>query len=319
MARFGFGGGFNSQSSQFAPIFGSESRNFTTLDAAGSKHYTFPTVTLTGDYKKSYLIYFTGSSMTFSGSTLNGNNRVNVTTNGVIQWRPENGTTQVVTPIQAIPENVFSLVVVERIGSNGTITVNGVEEFNGAVPTGSCITSTIGSRSGSSFSTGIIADVQIFDAGDRIRFYKIDETWDGPSTVLVDSGADGSNGTAVNITPPDSETFTKAGDDWLGVELWTFGDAVSNGAEGTFANIIGGAPLTSGFIYQWAATVSGITAGQIRLFVGNTAVIAATSDGDSSGIQEAGSTDLIVRVGNSQCNSGASVINTTAKRILEGA
>ena len=62
--------------------------------------------------------------------------------------------------------------------------------------------------------------LKIFDhtvsTTEPIRYYKLDEDFSATSTA-IDSGSDGSHGTAVNIT--ESEEFCLDGCYWLGVEL----------------------------------------------------------------------------------------------------
>jgi hypothetical protein len=66
------------------------------------------------------------------------------------------------------------------------------------------------------FYTGIMYDVIIRNSSGVIqRGYNIDETWVGPSTVLVDHSGNGQDGTAVNITDADAELLFKSGNNWV--------------------------------------------------------------------------------------------------------
>jgi len=62
---------------------------------------------------------------------------------------------------------------------------------------------------GSNTYSGVMYDFVIKNSGGVIqRDYRIDETWIGPSTVLVDYSGNAQHGTAVNIDVDDSEPFT---------------------------------------------------------------------------------------------------------------
>ena len=64
-------------------------RYFTELAASGSMHYTIPTVTLTGDYKKTSLVYFIGAVINLEANTANNNNRYRIAADGNLQWRAD--------------------------------------------------------------------------------------------------------------------------------------------------------------------------------------------------------------------------------------
>ncbi len=189
---------------------GNAERYFTTLVASGSMHYTIPTVTLTGDYKISSLVYFTGDLIGIYGNAAQFNSRTVIQADGRIDFRSDN-----VSPIQlmssagAVPVNNLSIVTVERSGSTGTITVNGSQVASGVVPTGDAVFNRIGSFGGSVFTNGIIANVNINDE----RFYPINENF-ATTTVLVDT-ISGQNGTAVAISVSDFYQLNDAGTIWL--------------------------------------------------------------------------------------------------------
>ena len=209
MARFGFGLGFRSQSSQFAPIFGSESRNFTTLDASGSKHYTMPVYTMAvGDIVSFTFLAPTSTTSVeylFDSDTasLRANCLLNIggsfAVNGFESTMLLDGNSVSTGSTYPIDGKLHTL----------ELTSNTVNEIG-----------RVGSRySGANTYNGVIFDFKIKRGSDLKRFYKLDETWIGPSTVAVDSGSDGSNGTAVNITPPDSENFNFDGS--VSPNTWT--------------------------------------------------------------------------------------------------
>lgn len=216
----------------------SESRNFTTLDATGSKHYTIPSISL-GSNDFEVELEFSGvetAAQAFVHGTLQSEDVINISVGGstdVVAFSYVGTTLQPIlgfSKSQLLDGKLHKLKLTYNSSSGlATFLLDGVvKDTETWALDGNQDIAEIGHRNTSGqFADGIIANVKITDAGTLKRFYKIDETWDGPSTVLVDSGSDGSNGTAVNITSSDSETFTKAGDDWLGAEV------VVNGSFGT--------------------------------------------------------------------------------------
>jgi len=68
----------------------------------------------------------------------------------------------------------------------------------------------------------------------------------------------------------DTYTLIDDGVNWIGSEVWTDGDAVSNGTEGIFA-LVGGPlfTLTVGKSYEYTVTVSNFTAGEMLLQLGS--------------------------------------------------
>ena len=76
---------------------------------------------------------------------------------------------------------------------------------------------------------GVISDLVVTVNGSIVRWYKLDETWVGPSTVAVDS-ISGSDGTAVNITSSDAQNYTFDGD--VSPNTWT-------GDDGTVIEVAG--------------------------------------------------------------------------------
>lgn len=170
---------------QLAAQWEAINRYFTDLDSGGSMYYEIPTVTLTGDYKKSALVYFTGSVISILGNGLNQNSRLRVMDTGQVQWRPEESSTQVNSTTGAVPLNTLSIIEVERIGSTGTITINGIEVVSTAVPTGGSVTAQIGANN-VTYSDGIIANVSITDAGTPTTFYPLNENF-GETPVVKNS------------------------------------------------------------------------------------------------------------------------------------
>lgn len=126
--------------------------------------------------------------------------------------------------------------------------------------------------------------------------------------------------TRVNQTSADVELYTQVSDGWEGEELWTYGDAVSNGAEGAGQLIAGSTSdpnVVTGNVYRYGAAVAGLTGGEIRYQLGASDIVVTSADGNFQGEHTVTSNDNnYVRVGGSQCNAGATMTVST-KRFLE--
>ena len=179
------------------------SRNFTTLVAAGNKNFTFSAVSLTGDYKIELDVELPPSAPTGGGV--------------VAQYPTAAGQYLYLTVTPTLGK--LSHITLERVGNDVTLTVDGVTDTVTRADWQTISPSRIGSVGTWLYYDGIIADVEIANAGAMNRAYGINETWDGPSTVLIDYGTDGSDGTAVNITSVDSENFTFDGS--VSPNTWT--------------------------------------------------------------------------------------------------
>ena len=87
----------------------------------------------------------------------------------------------------------------------------------------------------------------------------------------------------------------------LGPEMWTAGDIVSTGDEGTFKVLSSPNGLTPGANYCWEATTSNTTAGQWRFQIGTEYPLITTTNGHFTGVDTALKyADLAVRTGNAQ-------------------
>lgn len=188
-------------------------RYFTPLDSAFQQYYEIPTVTLTGDYKISAWVYFTGVDITVTGNNVSFNSRWKILANGNVLWKASDASgTEVQAGAASVPLNKFSFLEVERLGNNGTIKINGDTLFDGIVPTSSAIVDTI-CKNATSFSTGIPSDVKIHDVGTLTRWYKLNKNL-ALTNIILDSSGNGIDGTAVNITSSDFYTLNSAGTVW---------------------------------------------------------------------------------------------------------
>ncbi|GEM_PF-4302917 len=160
------------------PLQAAMARYFTDLDPIFSPHYAIPAATLAGDYKVEKNFYFTGALSAMFGDSGTFNSRVRILANGGVDWRPEDSSSVVTTASGVVPLNTMSTIVVERVGSNGTITVNGLEVFSGPIATGQCnINQLAATNTAGTYCDGIISNVKITDAGTLVRHYKIDENF----------------------------------------------------------------------------------------------------------------------------------------------
>ena len=198
------------------------SRNFTTLVAAGNKNFTFSAVSLTGDYKIELDVELPPSAPTSNQAVIGdtgGAWAIYISTGGgvVTQYPTAAGQYLYLTVTPTLGK--LSHITLERVGNDVTLTVDGVTDTVPRADWQTISPSRIGSVGTWLYYDGIIADVEIANAGAMNRAYGINETWDGPSTVLIDYGSDGSDGTAVNITSVDSENFTFDGS--VSPNTWT--------------------------------------------------------------------------------------------------
>jgi hypothetical protein len=327
----------------FAAIFGSESRNFTTFDATGTKNITMSDIgaTTTCIMEAKFATTFSGSIQYICGR--HSNDRFYLGLNGTGNPIFGNGST-FFTGLTAMNDGKIHTMRIEVVGSNMLSYLDGSLLDTSPLSWTEVLDDFAIGKQGSAASnyfTGVIYDVKVTSGGVLKRFYKLDETWIGPSTVAVDSGSDGSNGTAVNITSSDSETFTKAGDDWLGVELvtnggfdtdtnwskgagWTISSGSASHAAGTRSTITQNlsAFLTLG---QRARIMHDILAGATDiggvLNIGNgagNAVAGSSPSVDNTAIVGVGTGTIQIKV-DAFSGNNMSVDNLRVARILEGA
>jgi hypothetical protein len=202
----------------------------------GSTDYaTIPTVTLSGDFVIEFdaLADDADVSGAFVGYGANTNNNVFISGRD-ISIRDNNSDT-VSTTGDAFSSSIFNHVMIQKVGANVNITINGVLSGSGT-SSGSFITDQLCSRQNGSLSfSGIMANLKIYDAGVLVRDYPINDN----SNTLKDlaSGQDGSivNGTADQWQPYQKQTTGE----WLGPELLPIIDFNSEWTESTAATVTG--------------------------------------------------------------------------------
>jgi len=197
----------------------------TTLVEANSEYYTIPLITLTGDYIVE--CEFSADSLAvvsaLFGNSGNFNNRMRILTNGSIDARPEN-TSSTITSATGLVANTdeFNTLRLMRTGALSEIVLNGTTVASGTFSISDTVINQIAhTQSGSTFATGVLRDFRVWDDGELVRWYKLDETWDGPSTVAVDS-ISGQDGTALVITSSDAQNYTFDGG--VSPNTWTGDD-----------------------------------------------------------------------------------------------
>lgn len=229
-------------------------RGFTTLESAGSMYYSTPSIEMSGDFSIELESFITQNKFMFTGDT----NLTWMTVNlaGELSTRI-NGTFIDSSGLGLVDDQVLHKFKVTRVSGAVTVYVDGVSVATNPSVTGSAMVDLIGADDaiGQPFS-GIIANVII--AGGSVAglpvdiWYPIDEDWSVSTNLKNNATAGGfGDGTAVNITVSESETFNLMADDWFGVELAddTVFDFTTTGI-GEQVNQTGSGSLVSGFRYR---------------------------------------------------------------------
>jgi len=317
---------------------GTNNRYFTTLDGTAD-YYTIPTVTLSNTFTfecEFALTSLTGDHAIISNSALNEYVRIDATNGGVdmqlkSQFRSNSG------KFTADGKKHRLKLISTEIGGNQQVEIYYDEVlidtylFN---ILGNTVWDGIGVRRNglTNYFSGIISDVKITDGTDLIRYYKIDEDLSGTSTI-IDSGSDGSNGTAVSITS--SELFTLEGADWIGAELLIDGD-MSSGTGWTTKQlnwVVGSGVATytpsdgnNAILAQITTAIAGAVyiskytavnnSGSCQIFHGGGASVTATSvSGTYTNIKARGSDSVLYFF--SLAGFDGTVDNISYKRILQ--
>ena len=312
---------------------GTTNRYFSTLDGAAD-YYTIPTVTLTGDFE---LSFYTDSKsvnkMLLSGGT--GTSGLELfLANDNIQLYYEGVSVKTFTGY--VNDGKLNLNEFIRVSNTLSYYVNGVF-IDSYVLVGNVKIDTIGARTGGGLKLdGVISDVKITDGTDLIRYYKIDEDLSATSTI-IDSGSDGSNGTAVSITS--SELFTLEGADWIGAELVVNGDFAtdSDWTKETGVTINGGVCSSDGSMaayspviiqtslpltvtpYKTVYTMSNVTANGTKIILGLTSGTQHNANGTYSEIITSDGANPNVNIQAVQGNGKyiGDLDNVSVKRILQ--
>ena len=237
-------------------------RNFIDLDSTASAHYLLAKPWQpAADYSYEASLYFTGSILRPMGDTGNFNSRIFINTDGSIEWRPSTSSGSLTAPAASLPVNLLSKLKVVRIGSTGTIYVNGVSVATGTVPTGALNLEGFGFNS-TSYSDGIISQVGLTDLttpanSEYYRLNSLTKEYELPSNNVF--------GSELWVNPPD---VIASG--WVdnGSSTYTHTGAISE------IRVTTGGPLESSTAYLVKLSVSG--AGSVGVQLGG-----ATVDGNN--------------------------------------
>ena len=237
---------------------GTTNRYFTTLQSASSQYYNIPTVTLTGDFQIEVdfsLTSLTGDHCLIGDSTGQNTIRVDATNGGIDVFI--GGVLTIVSDGSFTADSKFNNMLFKRVGTTWTIEYNGVQIYTNTIALSNFECSTISKRFGAfpNYFNGVISEVKITDGTDLIRYYKLDEDLSATSTI-IDSGSDGSNGTAISISS--SELFTLVGNDWEGSELVVNGDFSTDTVwtKGTGVTIASGVCSSDGTVSAYSTLIS---------------------------------------------------------------
>lgn len=190
-------------------------RYLTILDGSAD-YYTIPTVALTGDFQVEIDFITTSANVgTFFGDTITNNDFL-ITINSGANIRFDLDGTGEINAAASYLDGETHRLKIKRVGTSIEAFMDGVS-FGTGDSAATWNINRIGTRSGSQFFNGTLSNASIKSAGNQIRYYKMDETWDGASTVLVDYGTDGSNGVAVSINNTDSAEYKLVGKTWVAV------------------------------------------------------------------------------------------------------
>jgi len=198
---------------------GTTNRYFTTLDGTAD-YYTIPTVSLTADFEIEFdTTTVQTTTEVFLGSGTSTDDFIASISGTSIKVKI--GGVDVSTIAATFNDGKLHNIKVKRVGTTVTTYLDDVSIGSGT-SANTFVIAKLGAYNAIAelFHTGVISEVKITDGTDLIRYYKIDEDLSATSTI-IDSGSDGSNGTAVSITS--SELFTLEGADWIGAELVTNG------------------------------------------------------------------------------------------------
>ncbi|MEE4292201.1 MAG: hypothetical protein V2J13_10675 [Cycloclasticus sp.] len=294
-------------------------RLFTTFDSVAQTYIQLSSpVVLSGDFRCDfeYALNNLTNSQAFCGGGASDLFRADPST-GTFQYRI-NGVFR--TTAATFTENTkLNIASIERIGTTVNIYRNG-DLIDSVTETVVDFTvSTIGRRAASDYFDGIISNLKITDAGTLVLDMPIDEQYSAGSPTVTNLANPANNGTAVNFVEADSELFTfEDGTGWLGSELWTVGDASSNGTEGTFVTLLTQTPdnTQEGLVYRHVVTVSNLTAGKMSTTLQGNG-LNFNENGVFTNIITAGAAGAdVIRTGSPQPNNGATV-SVSNKRILE--
>lgn len=204
-------------------------------NSGGIDYISIPLVSFTSDFELSFYTLHDGSGTFYLfGNSLNFYNRLSISSGGNFNYRTGSSGQELNGPVGSIPANVFNLVTISKVGANTEVSVNGISIVSGS-PTGTLSIDQFFRNDSSVSGAGIIANVKLEDAGNKVRGYSIADSSDS----VVDS-VGGQHGTVINGVASDRVLFAESvrGGDWLGEELITqnvWENPASKGSEWSFS------------------------------------------------------------------------------------
>ena len=195
---------------QFAPLFGAIKRYLTSLQSSLSQRYTFPTVTLTGDFEIELDIYATSDRSHILSDTTGHSRLFHEASSTKIVLTDVTGASIEISNI-VIGLNVLRRLIIIRVGSGFTASLDGVNYPITDTSDDDFVFNSLGGIRGQSTTVpsfdGILANLKITNGTTLTHDLRFDEDF-ALTSIAVNKGTLGAagNATAVNITS--SELFT---------------------------------------------------------------------------------------------------------------
>jgi hypothetical protein len=320
------------------PFFGSAAkaikRYITELSAAGSMYDQFSSpIVLDGDFE--WEMEYFGNAEDYApliGSTLDNDQLARVQAGGFLRVRSSGGNA---TSSTIISTGKSYLLGGRRVGNTLSVLVNSVEEssYTNDSVLGTTTIDAIMAHSGV-FADGGWLNLKIWKGGDRTTGTLVmDATKDGDGTSNIIVNAAGNPYlTRVNQTTDEVTLYTVEEGNYLGPEMWTYGDYTYTGDEAEYTLLLGnygaGGGIEAGKAYRWSYAPdlsSSYATSQIRLRLGEGSVSTLTRDSTDgttySGIAvmavDESKQGLLLQTGADPQFESGTVTGISVKRLIE--
>jgi hypothetical protein len=229
-------------------------------------------------------------------------------------------------------------IVMNRVGNYCELFIDGVSHIDGLYSTSAIELDNVGAPYAGTttvpYMDGIWLSLKIWSGGDRTTGTLVmDATKDGDGSVdLIVNAAGTPYLTRVNQTPDEVTLYTEDAGNYIGPEMWTYGDYTYTGDEGQYALLLGKYGATGGIeagkSYRWAFTpdlISAYDTSQIRLRMGGETVATITkwgTDGTTySGVAvmavDESRQDLLLQTGADPQFESGTITGISVKRLIE--
>ena len=199
--------------------------NFTDLTDVGNQYFTYPRVTITDDFKVEAYFWQRPGFGGLSGQPIVGEMTsyayyIVINTNGTVSCRASN----ILTSSSLVNDNQEHYVVFERVGTVITLKLDGVLESSQDPGSKSSVAwnAIAAKRDLGAHLDGYVREHKVFDAGVLKRHFKVNESWSGASTELIDYSGLNKHGISYNITDADVEkrclNYETVPDQWENVD-----------------------------------------------------------------------------------------------------